>query len=262
MRTMRTNKILAALFIAPFALISCNMVDNNRNSETATIRVFLTDAPGDYQEVNVDVLAVQVIINDSIIDLKTNQGVYNLLDFVNGEDTLLVSDEVPSGMLSQVRLVLGETNSVTVDDMIYGMKTPSAQESGLKFNVHQDILPGTSYTYVVDFDAARSVVETGNKHYVLKPLIRVYTEAVTGSIEGTVQPPEAGPTVMAIGRNEDTTTIFTDTVSGKFMIRGLAAGYYDLQFHPDTGFADTTLWDLEVTAGEITLLDTLWLQVE
>lgn len=254
------KKIFVTLFIVPFVLTSCNMEDNNRKGESAAIRILLTDAPGDYQEVNVDVRAVQVIINDSIMELETNQGVYNLLDFVNGEDTLLVSDEVPSGMLSQVRLVLGENNTVMVDEALHAMKTPSAQESGLKFNVHQDISPGVTYTYVIDFDAARSIVETGNKKYILKPLIRVYAEAITGSIEGVVQPPEADPAVRAVGPNEDTTTIFTDTVSGEFMIRGLTAGYYDLEFLPDTGFADTSLLDVEVIAGETTLLDTIWFQ--
>jgi len=60
---------------------------------------------------------------------------------VNGKDTLLVTDEIPSGMLSQIRLILGENNSVMVDSIVYDIKTPSAQESGLKLNVHQDITP-------------------------------------------------------------------------------------------------------------------------
>ena len=257
---MEIRKILIALFIVPFVVTSCNMIDNNRKNESAAIRFLLTDAPGDYQEVNVDVRAVQVIISDSIIELETNQGVYNMLDFVNGEDTILVSDEVPPGMLSQVRLVLGENNSLMVDDEVYAMKTPSARESGLKFNVHQDLSPGVTYTYVIDFDAARSIVETGNKKYILKPLIRVFTEAITGSIEGVVQPPEANTAVTTVGPTEDTFTVFTDTSSGEFMIRGLTAGYYDLEFHPDTGFADTSLFDVEVIAGETTLLDTIWFQ--
>jgi hypothetical protein len=33
---------------------------------------------------------------------------------------------------------------------------------------------------------------------------------------------------------------------------------YDLEFHPDTAYAETTLIDVEVFAGQSTVLDTLW----
>lgn len=260
---MKANKIFLTLFIIPFLLNACSefLSDNDNPADSAKIRFLLTDAPGNYQEVNIDILSIQVIINDSIIELETNQGIYNLLEFVNGKDTLLVTDEIPSGMLSQVRLILGENNSIMVDSVLYDIKTPSAQESGLKLQVHQDISPGITYTYVIDFDAAKSIVKAGKKDkYILKPVIKVFTEAITGSIEGVVQPPEARPTVLAIGPMDDTATTFTDTITGQFMIRGLAAGLYDLEFHPDTAYADTTLFDIEVFAGQSAVLDTLWFQ--
>ena len=123
---MRTNRILIALIVVPMMFSACNSLDQEVNDESSRIRFLLTDAPGDYQAVNIDVRSVRVIINDSIIDLETNQGVYNLLDFVNGKDTLIVNDEIPAGMLSQVRLVLGENNSVVRDSLMHGMMTPSA----------------------------------------------------------------------------------------------------------------------------------------
>jgi hypothetical protein len=253
---MKANKVLMALFIIPFMFTACNKMDNS--SDIAKIRFLLTDAPGNFQQVNIDVLAIKVIVNDSIYDLETSQGIYNLLDFVNGKDTVLVTDEIPSGMLSQIRLVLGENNTVMADSVVSDLKTPSAQQSGLKLLVHEDISAGVAYTYVIDFDAARSIVKTGNGKYILKPVIRVFTEAITGSIEGVVQPADAKPTVMVIGHSDDTTAVFTDTITGQFMIRGLAAGLYDLEFYPDTVYRDTTLVDIEVIAGESTVLDTLW----
>jgi len=251
---MKTNKILL-LVLLPFILAACNKFDNT--SDTAKIRFLLTDAPGYFQEVNIDVLSIKVIINDSIYELETNQGIYNLLEFVNGKDTVLVTDEIPSGMLSQIRLVLGENNTVMVDSVVYNLKTPSAQQSGLKLLVNTEIFNGITYTYIIDFDAAKSIVKTGNGKYILKPVIRVFTEAVTGSIKGVVQPVIARPTILAIGPSDDTTAVFTDTITGQYMIRGLAAGLYDLKFHPDTAFKDTTLLDVEVFAGQTTVLDTL-----
>ena len=254
---MKTHKLLIVLFFIPFLFTDCNDLDNSNG--TSKIRFALTDAPGDYQEVNIDVLSIQVIINDSIIDLATNQGIYNILEFVNGKDTLLVTDDIPTGHLSQVRLILGENNTVMEDSILYDLKTPSAQQSGLKFNVNEDILPGISYTYIIDFEAAKSIVKTGKGKYLLKPVIRVFSQAISGSIEGVVQPPEANPLVQVIG-SDDTTSTYTDTITGQYMIRGLPAGFFNLEFHPDSSFADTTLVDIEVIEGHVTILDTLWFQ--
>jgi Domain of unknown function (DUF4382) len=91
---MKANKILLVIYIIPFMLAACNKPDNS--PDTAKIKFLLTDAPGNSQEVNIDVQSIEVIINDSICDLETNQGIYNLLDFVNGEDTVLVTDEISS----------------------------------------------------------------------------------------------------------------------------------------------------------------------
>lgn len=269
---MKAYKILIALFfVIPFLFISCNKMDDINKNSPAKIQFFLTDAPGNFQEVNIDVQSIEVIIDDTIYELETNQGIYNLLEFVNGKDTLLVTDEIPSGMLSQIRLILGENNSVMVDSVVYDIKTPSAQESGLKLNVHQEISSGIAYTYTIDFDAAKSIVKTGkgNSKYILKPVIKVFSEAITqpalGSISGVVQPSESDPLILAIGPEDDTTTTMCDT-AGRFMFQGLAAGYWDLEFHPDTVFgdttftvfADTTLMDVEVFGGQTTVLDTLW----
>ena len=227
-------------------------------ADQANIQFFLTDMPGEYQQVNIDVKAVNVIMNDSLVELSTNQGVYNILEFVNGKDTLLVDEEIPGGFISQIRLVLGENNTVMVDDVIHDLKTPSAQQSGLKLNVHNEFVPGESYAYVIDFSVDKSIVETGNDGYILKPVIRVFTKAITGSVEGVVSPAEAKPLIMVIGA-EDTTSTYADTTSGYFMIRGLFEGDYSLEVQPVEGFKDTVLSDISIVPGQTTVIDTVFL---
>jgi hypothetical protein len=70
---------------------------------------------------------------------------------VNGKDTILVTDDIPSGMLNQVRVILGENNAVMVDSVIYDLKVPSGCESGLKFKVNREISAGVTYTYNPEF---------------------------------------------------------------------------------------------------------------
>ena len=236
-------------------ITACTGSDDDKQ-EHARIQIYLTDAPGDYQEVNIDVVSVRVIINDSLISLPTNAGIYNILDFVNGKDTLLVEDEIPAGYLSQIRLVLGEENSVRRDNQIYNMKTPSAQQSGLKLNVHKDIHPGISYAYVLDFEADKSIVRTGNGRHQLKPVIRVFTKAVSGALKGVTWPPEA-KTYISVINASDTVGTSADTATGEFMVLGLTEGTYNIDFESADGFRDTTLTDISILFGQVTLLDTM-----
>jgi len=135
---------------------------------------------------------------------------------------------------------------------------PSAQTSGLKLNVHSEVMPGLIYTYVIDFEANKSIAKTGNGKYILKPIIRVFNEALTGGFQGNVQPVEANPLIQAIFQ-DDTTTTIADAETGNFMIRGLQEGLYKVEFLSEEGFRDTILSDVEILGGQITLLDTLWL---
>jgi hypothetical protein len=239
-------------------ITACSRGEDDKQ-EHARIKIYLTDAPVDYQEVNIDVVSVRVIINDSLINLPTNAGIYNILDFVNGKDTLLVEDEIPAGYLSQIRLVLGEENTVMRDSVVYDMKTPSAQQSGLKLNVHEDIHPGISYAYVLDFEADKSIVRTGNGRHQLKPVIRVYTKAVTGILQGVSWPPEAKAYISVINAS-DTIGTAADTVTGEFLVRGLEEGTYNVDFESSDGFRDTTLTDISILFGQVTQLDTMKLR--
>jgi hypothetical protein len=56
------------------------MDENNYLPDAAKIRFVLTDCRGNYKEVNIDIQSVEVIIDVSLIELETYQGIYNLLN--------------------------------------------------------------------------------------------------------------------------------------------------------------------------------------
>src|SRR5688500_5629775 len=95
---------------------------------TTEFSVRMTDAPGPFDEVNIDIQGVEVKSNQGTYMLNVNNGVYNLLDFVNGTDTLIATAGIPSGIVSQIRLILGNNNSVKINGQLYPLDTPSAQE--------------------------------------------------------------------------------------------------------------------------------------
>lgn len=143
--------------------------------EKSSLRVKMIDAPGDFQQVNVEVLQVKVHHEGAgWIDLPTNSGVYDLLTLQNDVSATLVNmGELPSGKLNQFRLILGNNNYVMVDSVYYPLATPSAQQSGLKINLKADLVPNQLYEVVVDFDAEQSIVTQGTGSYSLKPVLKV-----------------------------------------------------------------------------------------
>lgn len=160
--------------LAAVALILC-IEACKKDSNQATLQIRLTDGPGDFQQVNVDIREIRVKTSQDTaawILLQTNAGIYNLLDFQNGIDTLLATGPVPAVTLKEVRFILGPDNSVMVDSIIYPLTTPSAQESGLKVKIDKDLIVDIN-TLVLDFDAAASVKLQGNGVYKLLPVIRL-----------------------------------------------------------------------------------------
>ncbi len=244
---------------AMFLLSSCSNSDDNDTNAVAKLSVRLTDSPACYEEVLVDIQDVRVHFDGDgdegggwqMLE-GVNSGIYNLLDFTNGADTLIAEEEFTAGTISQVRLVLGENNQVKIDGVYYDLATPSAQQSGLKLNYHAELEPGVAYSVWLDFDAGRSVVAKGNGSYSLKPVMRIFTEATSGAITGTVMPLEANPYVNAISADADTFSTYVDTVSGYFLIRALPEGDFKVKFSPAEGYQEKEIEEVEVTNGNVT----------
>lgn len=240
--------------VAGFLLLSIFWMACSDDNQTAKLEVRLTDAPGDYEEVNIDIQSVEINNgegNSGWTTLDVESGVYNILELTNGLDTLLASTELPAGRISQIRLILGDNNSVKVNGVTKPLSTPSAQQSGLKLNLQAELSEGITYTITLDFDAARSIVRRGNGSYSLKPVIRALQKASSGSIKGTVTPLEASPAVFAISGTDTVATAYTDE-AGKFMLRSIPAGTYTVSFDPKTGYVPQQKESVTVTLGTIT----------
>ena len=166
---MKTKALSLAALACCLLLFSCKKEDR-----TVPIQLLLTDNPINLEEVNVDIQGLQVKINSddaAWITLDAKEGVYNLLDYQDGVTTIMAQEEVPDGILKEVRFILGANNSVKVDGAVYPLSTPSAEDSGLKVKIDKD-LKETLNTFTLDFDAALSVREE-NGGYRLSPVIKL-----------------------------------------------------------------------------------------
>ncbi|MDA3880159.1 MAG: DUF4382 domain-containing protein [Prolixibacteraceae bacterium] len=249
MYTSRTIKITMLIKLSFIALLVLLLSSCNKDDESSHLTVLMTDAPGNYNAVMIDLQGVEVTGNaESIVQLNTNTGIYNLLDFSNGIDTLLATGDLNAGNVSQIRLILGANNTVMVDGIVYPLSTPSAMQSGLKLQVHQTFQPGVSYSILLDFDANQSIVLTGNNEYKLKPVIRVIDEAISGSIRGSITPIGTKVTVTVQSNEIGYSSMCNE--NGAFMIRGLPSGVYELTITPDLPLLPVTIESITVAVGE------------
>ena len=254
---------LSALFLA-----SCSSSDGNDGTQTSKVSVRMTDAPGDYDQVNVEVLDVKIKSNSetgedgwvSIGNIKP--GVYNLLDLTGGVNVLLADNEVPSGYLGQIRLILGDKNTVVKDGVTYPLKTPSAQQSGLKLKVNQTLTAGATYDFLLDFDVEHSVVVEagGSGNFNLHPVIRVSTTATSGIIKGLLTP-FSFQSLVSVQVGDTTISAYTDE-SGAFQLNGIPAGTYSVTITPDASSQLPALVvpNVVVVNGQITNMNTLVLK--
>lgn len=259
--------VISALILPLFTLTVFNSCEkDNNNDGTARLQVYLTDDPGDYEAVYIDVRDVQINVTgdtsngwQSLQSVKAN--VYDLLKLVNDDDTLLTDSNIPSGRLHQLRLVLGTENYVKIQGtaQLIKLETPSAQQSGLKLNIQQDVVDGILYTITLDFDVAKSIVKTGNNKYILKPTIRTILNAVGGSIQGVVMPKVFQSAVYAVQGVDTVASTYTDS-DGGYLIRGLAAGAYNVYYKPtDVSYKDSLRTSITVSANAVTRVDTTFL---
>lgn len=240
-------------------LNSCN--DDESTSKSYPYNVRMTDEPGPYDAVYVDIQSVEVTGNNGqTVILNTNEGIYNLLDFSNGLDTLIATSTLNDAVVKQIRLILGPTNSVVVEGESFPLSTPSAQQSGLKLQVNQTLQADIQNSILIDFDANQSIVLTGNGTYILKPVLRTIVTEISGNIKGTITP--IG-TIAVVSATNSADVIYSSSVNefGQFQITGIPPGVYTFTITPLLPLLPIIILDVNVEAGATTDLGLIDLQL-
>jgi hypothetical protein len=177
---------LAALLAA--AAMACTSAPTTGS----TMSVHLVDAPGDFLEVNLHVVKVEIRSDaDGWITLGTPDVTVNLLGLTGGVDATLVNGAtIPAGHFGQMRLLLGDGNTVKLlDGSVHDLTVPSGIQTGVKLITDFDVLPGTTRDVFIDFDAHRSIWLHGagaSGKFILRPVVRALDKLATGSIAGTL----------------------------------------------------------------------------
>lgn len=263
---MKVRLILLLLTLGLLALLAgCGSDDNSTKPGFGSVRVSMTDAPGDYDQVNIVVREVRIHAtgegddeSDWIVVRPDSESTYDLIELRNGVFvTLGFARGIPSGSYDQVRLVLGSGSTVVVDGVSHPLVVPSGMQSGIKVNGSFQVPVDGTVEIALDFDAARSIIVTGNGTYMLRPVIRATQTSMTGAIHGTIQPLIDADIHAILGPDSISTLAGTN---GEFTIPALLPATYDVAIDAAAGYHDTTITGVIVTKGQTTQLGTIVLR--
>ncbi len=157
------KKILSILIIPVFAgllwLASCK----KEASPTSQVSVMLKDAPAHCDKVNLQVSGAQLFVDGrGWVTIPFNERVIDILQF-SDTSMLIGTVNLPLGTISQVRLLLGNGNSVVVGGFEFPLHLLTGFDDGLTIKISEKLKPG-KFKLVIDFDAARSIFDEGDGH--------------------------------------------------------------------------------------------------
>ena len=246
----------SALVLAAF-LVACGSSDNGGSAAApGSMSVSLTDAPAcGFDEVNVTVSKVRVHQSSSAddktagwtdINLDPPRKI-NLLDFNDPTQPIHVQPlgltPLEPGHYTQLRLVLvansNNPNQPLANSIVLSganneipLDTPSGIQSGIKLINQFDVASGQRVDLLLDFDACKSIVLTGNGTYKLKPVIKVIPFVLNG-INGFIDKTLSNVRVSAQQNANIVRETVMNTQTGEFFLAHLDPGNYDVVITAD-----------------------------
>lgn len=290
MRTYLRNNgwWLAITMLLAVIIYSCKKDESAQTSLAANqqrLNIYFTDNPGYFDNVFLDIRKVEVLVDTCTAtgdtdwgndynrcwwgedrhfgkdtcqvwdSLPIRAGVYDVLSLRNGTDTLLGNGVVPSGKVKKIVITLGDNNYLVKDSVNYPLKSPSGQVKlviQIRPEEWEEFESG-NFRLWLDFDIDRSVIQTGNGKFILRPVIHVFTAKQTGSISGVVKPADAWPVITVY--NDTDTAYALPWKDGQYKLRGLKAGTYSLYVNASNDYKDTTITGVTVVKGKNTSVD-------
>lgn len=149
------------------------------DSGQARLDVLLTDAPGDFESVWVDISRVEIESPSGWLTLTEEPQRFDLLTLQNDVTAALGGAMLEPGSYGQLRLFVDHA-SVVIDGVESPLKIASGAQSGIKIDLAATIEADTTYTLVLDYDAHASIKLTG-AGYLMTPVIVVKDFVATPS---------------------------------------------------------------------------------
>ncbi|TAN16046.1 MAG: DUF4382 domain-containing protein [Chitinophagaceae bacterium] len=180
-------------------------------SQSSKFGIYLTDSRSNYQAVWISIQQIFIYVaNDALkqsgwIEVPmTRQGLYNLLNFQDGKDTLIAQADIPPGTISQIRLILGNNNSLILNNgSVFPLQAGYSLSNGIQLNIQDTLQAGAPFSLDINFNTASSITgPNATGQYTLQPVINVLPRIFAHYV-GRIAflDPGNGPIKTIIGKN-------------------------------------------------------------
>ncbi|GGF34869.1 hypothetical protein GCM10011339_23940 [Echinicola rosea] len=223
-------------------------MDDASNQTHALVNIYLVDAPGDWDQVYLDIQRVEVFVESGNsagtqewipLDYLPLSNIVNVSALVNDSRLILGRGELPLGKISKVKLVFGDGQYLVQDNEARSLQFADQEDKAYEHEVNYPLEGGMSYDLIMDIDLSRSVGinPSDENSFLFTPFMRVFEKTNNTKITGEVSPLDAKPYVYAV-LGEDTLATLTDSL-GNFTFIGLEAGEYQVYIEPRAPYLDS-----------------------
>ncbi len=260
------KKIVPLLFIGAIAgTVSCNKEEVVAPAQNGpkNFKVRMTDSPGDYTALDVEIASVAVFHQDSgWITLNNDAQFVSVLDLTNGKETQIAfQSEAKAGLYTKLKLTFGSSNSLSVNTSVSAGGSGGTASFDLAFDsperevvitIDEEVTASSGADILLDFNVMQSIEQQADE-YILDPMITVIEDESTG-VQGELEGSVTGAIQMSDGFHQF--SAFTNA-QGQFLIRGMEDGVYSMVIMPAQAEAnglqeEYTITGVVVAQGKIT----------
>lgn len=289
MKTLKLTLVAASLVVAFMLIFSACTKTGIDASAGGKVSVYLTDGPGEFDSVFIDIQKVEVKIDTSSthknnddrckddddrddhqkrkddygewVNINFTPAIIDVLSLRNGVETKLGEANILAGTVRKIRITLGTQNRVVKNGVSSTLELRNETNNFLYVKLYdkhrQRLSDSTSVSVWVDFDVANSIYEKDGKFY-LKPVLRPFNNKNFGEVEGKVLPLEA-KAVVRITNGTGFNGVALPNRKGEFKLRGLESGTYTVTVQGLAPYVDKVISNVVVTKGKETELGVITL---
>lgn len=253
MKTLRFIPAIAALVLL-FGLTSCN---KDSDGPDGSFKVRMTDSPSSYEALDVEIAKVEAYSSATgWVTLSSESRVINVASPTNGtEAELAYVAKAEAGAYSKLRLTFGTNNRLSVyssgssGSLWFNLGFSGSRE--VEIVIDEEVSGNAAANVLLDFDVASSVIQLGTD-YLLNPTVRVIHDESTGA-KGQVK--GAAHAFVQFRNSARSYGAYIDA-NGRFLMRGMSPGTYDLEVQPanpadDPALQPKTISGVVIAQGEI-----------
>ncbi len=170
--------LLVFTVIIVFIVYSCENKSAKTNDKGGII-VKLADETNVDTTLNIDLKAVQVKYKSDNnteeywYELTTKDSIYNLRKLQGDSPITIAKDELDVGKISQLRLLLGENNTIVIAEDTIDVEVPFDYIDGTSINISDSIIASKNLEILLNVDIKSSISGNEDGLFSLKPVVKI-----------------------------------------------------------------------------------------